>query len=794
MLKNYLKVALRIILRQKAYSIITMAGLAVGMACCIIIFLWVQDELSFDRFHENADQLYIVIVESHSSDKVRHLMTSPAPLAAALKEEIPEISQSSILWRRQQELVQYGDKRFMESRFLFGGTDFFDMFTFPLLKGDVKRALSDPHSVVITEEVAEKYFAAENPLGKTIMLGEQLALTVTGVARNIPQNSHIQFDFLAPFTVVPNLTSDSSLLESWNVHSFAVYVKIQKGIPVGRINQKISGFLDGRVYDALKEKLYLLPLKDIHLRSSHISPGVSTPGDIKYVFIFSAIALLVLLVACINFMNLATARSASRAKEVGLRKVIGASRAQLIKQFFGESLLLSFLSLLLAVVLVELFLPLFRNISGKSLSIYAGGNTTVILGLISVALLTGVLSGSYPSLILSGYRPVSVIRGVLKFGGSRGVLFRKVLVISQFSFSIFLIICTMVVYFQIQYMQNREMGLDKEHVIYLPLRRDMGQRYEAIKNELLKNPGILRTTVVSTVPRLGIALTGPADRWEGAQPQEKLDWHLIGVGPDYLKTFKLEMAEGRFLSTEVSDKEQREGVVINETAAKGFGEKSALGVKFTFWGIDCEIIGVVKDFHFRSMHHPIGPLILANIPGIFRFVLVKVNTKNLTGIVSYLEEIWAKFFPGYPFEYHFLDESFDTWYRAEIRIGSLFNSFTWLALFISSLGLFGLASFMVEQRAKEIGIRKVLGASVFGIVLMMSKEFTQLVILANLISWPIAYFAVHRWLQNFAYRMPLGIWIFFFSGLLTLAIAWLTVSFQVVRAALDNPVNSLKYE
>jgi putative ABC transport system permease protein len=587
---------------------------------------------------------------------------------------------------------------------------------------------------------------------------------------------------------------DPSFLESWNVNSYATYVKIQKGIPVERINKKISSFLDGRVVDALKEKLYLLPLKDIHLRTSHIKPNVTTPGDIKYVFIFSAIALLILFVACINFMNLATARSANRATEVGLRKVVGASRAQLIRQFLGESLLLSFLSLFLAVVLVELFLPVFRNLSGKSLSIYAEGNEFVLLGLIAIAFLTGILSGSYPALVLSGFQPVKVIRGVLKSGGSGGVLFRKVLVVSQFAFSISLIICTMVVFFQVQYMQNRETGLDKEHVIHLPLRGDMGQRYDAIKTELLQNPRIISTTIASTVPRRGIALSGPADRWEGALPQENRDWFLVGVGPDYLESFKLEMAEGRFFSSENLDNKGREGVVINETGAKAIGKKSPLGVKFTFWGIEYEVIGVVKDFHFRSMHHPIGPLILANIPGIFRFVFVKASTEDLPDTILYLEKIWAKFSPGYPFEYYFFDESFDSWYRVERRIGSLFNSFTWLAIFISCLGLFGLASFMVEQRTKEIGIRKVLGASVSGIVLMLSKEFTQLVILANLISWPIAYFVMRRWLQNFAYQMPLGIWIFLVSGLLTLAIAWLTVSFHAVRVALTNPVNSLKYE
>ncbi|MFC2165850.1 ABC transporter permease [Acidobacteriota bacterium] len=794
MLKNYLKVAFRIIIRHKAYSIINIAGLAVGMACCIVILLWVQDELSFDRFHKNADQIHAVIIESHSTDQVKHQMTTPAPLATALKEEIPEISQSVILWKLAEELVQYEDKSFMESGFWFAGSDFFEMFTFPLSQGDEQKALSNPHSVVITENVAEKYFADENPLGKTILLRENLALTVTGVAKNIPQNSHIQFDFLAPFSVASNLMRDPSFLESWNVNSYATYVKIQKGTPVEQINQKITGFLDGRVVDALKEKLYLLPLKDIHLRTNHIRPNVSTPGDIKYVFIFSAIALLILFVACINFMNLATARSANRATEVGLRKVVGASRAQLVEQFFGESLLLSFLSLFLAVVLVELFLPVFRNISGKSLSLYTEGNSVIFLGLIAIALLTGIISGSYPALILSGFQPVKVIRGILKLGGSGGVLFRKVLVVSQFAFSISLIICTIVVYFQVQYMQNKETGLDKEHVIYLPLRGDMGKRYDSIKNELLKNPQILSATVASTVPRQGIALSGPVDRWEGAQPKESHDWVLIGVGPDYLDTFKLKMTEGRFFPKTISSEDQREGVVINETAAKVIGETSSLGVKFTFWGIKCEVIGVVKDYHFRSMHHPIGPLILANVPGIYRFVFVKANTGNLAGTISYLEKVWTKFSPGYPFEHNFFDESFDGLYRTESRVGSLFNSFTWLAIFISCLGLFGLASFMVEQRTKEIGIRKVLGASVSGIVLMLSKEFTQLVILANLISWPVAYFVMRQWLQNFAYQMPLGIWIFLVSGLITLAIAWLTVSFQAIRVALSNPVHSLKYE
>ncbi|UCC39517.1 MAG: ABC transporter permease, partial [Candidatus Aminicenantes bacterium] len=784
--------ALRNLKKYKFYSFINIAGLAIGMTCCILILLWVHDEITYDRFHEKSDNVYRVISENHSTDQPYDQWQTPGPLASALKEGFPEIIKSTRYHKNPYEiLVRYKDTKFMEPRVSLADADLFEIFTFSFVKGDPKKALSDHMSIVITEEIAEKYFGSNNPIGKTLNMSKEFNFTVTGVIKKPPPNSHFQFDFLIPVETIKEYELGKETLESWNIYFFETYVLLQKRVPFQGINQKIHKYLRGRTVEALTIFLHLQPLKSTHLYSSEIQPRMSIQGDIKYVYIFSIIALFILIIACINFMNLTTARHANRAQEVGLRKVVGANRTELLKQFFGESILLSFISLVLAAALVELFLPAFRNLTEKHLAMFYAGNIKIIFAVIAIALFTGVLSGIYPALFLSSFQPVTIFRGSYKLRGG-GSLFRKILVVMQFSFSILLIICTIVVSSQVGYMRNHELGFDKEHLLYIPIRGELWEKYESMKNELMKNPEIINVTATSNVPLRGTSRSGPTDRWKGKSPDKSLPWKLISVSHDYIEILNLKMIQGRNFSAEFpSDSSQ---VVINETASKAIGTESPIGLQFTFWGDEYTIMGVVEDYHYSPLNYEIGPLILAFKPEQYQYILFKIRSENIPDTLKYIERTCNQFESYFPFEYRFLDESYNALYKKERRLGKIFINFALLAISISCLGLFGLASFMAEQRTKEIGIRKALGAPVGGIVLLLSKEFTKWVLLANIIAWPIAYYIMAKWLENFPYRMSIGLWIFVISGAIAFVIAVITVIFQALRAALANPVDALRYE
>lgn len=792
MFKNYLKVALRNLKKYKFYSFINIAGLAIGMACCILILLWVQDEISYDRFHEQGDNICRVIVENHSTDQPYDQWQTPGPLAPALKEEFPEIIKSTRYHKNPNEvLVRYNDTKFMEPGLSLADPDLFEVFTFSFVKGNPKRAFPDHMSIVITEEIAEKYFGDEDPIGKTLNMSKESNFTVTGVIKKLPPNSHFQFDFLIPAEVIKENELGKETLESWNIYFFETYILLHKGVPFQGINQKIYNYLEGRTVEALKMFVHLQPLKSTHLYSSEIQPRMSIQGDIQYVYIFSIIALFILIIACINFMNLTTARHANRAQEVGLRKVVGANRTEVLKQFFGESILLSFISLVLAAALVELFLPAFKNLTGKHLTMFYAGNIKIIFAVIAIALFTGFLSGIYPAIFLSSFQPMTIFRGPYKLRGGSS-LFRKILVVIQFSFSLLLIICTIVVSSQVGYMRNYELGFDKEHIVYIPIRGELGEKHESVKNELLENPEIINVTAASNIPLGGASRSGPTDRWKGKIPDRSLSWRLISVSYDYAETLNLKTIQGKYFSKEFPSDNSK--AVINETAAKAIGTESPIGLQFTFWGDEYTILGVVEDYHYFPLNYEIGPLILAFKPDQYRYIFFKIRSENIPDTLAYVERICNKFEPYYPFEYHFLDESHDTLYKNERSLGNIFRYFALLAILISCLGLFGLASFVAEQRTKEIGIRKALGAPVSGIVLLLSKEFTKWVLLANIIAWPIAYYVMAKWLENFAYRMDIGLWIFVLSGALAFIIAIITVIFQAVKAALANPVDSLRYE
>jgi putative ABC transport system permease protein len=785
MFKNYLKVALRNIRRHKGYSFINIAGLAIGMACCILILLWVQDELSYDRFHENAGDIYRVIQDIKFTDHSTTWAITQGPLGPSLKTDFPEIINATrITWRRFR--LTYNDESFDEVIGMADGS-IFEMFTFPLLKGDPTNALSDPHSIVVTEEMAEKYFGHEDPLGKIIKADNQWDFQVTGIMKKVPHNSHLQFDFLIPFIFGREL---NYTVDNWRNSQFRTYVQLQEGVPSQEVIQKISGYLYEKPTLEKDAKLNLQPLTRIHLYSNYEFD--TAHGDITYVTIFSIIAFFILLIACINFMNLATARSGNRAKEVGMRKVAGAQKTDIIRQFYGESILLAFIALFVALLMVWLLLPTFNNLAAKELSLDVSGNLLALLGLLGITLLAGIISGSYPALFLSAFQPGKILKGSLR-SGSKGSAFRKILVVFQFTLTILLIICTIVVYNQLNFMRNMKLGYDKEYMIYKGMRGDVRAKFDSVKNELLQNPNILGVTASSNVPTYGYSFSNSLWRWEGQNPDEENLMRAVFVDLDYFKTFGIEIVEGRSYSKEFPT-DATEAIMVNEEAVKVMGMESPIGKRLSIGNNNFKIIGVVKNYHFRSLRQKIDPLILIYAPSQSWVLFARLKSENIPKTLGYMENIWKEFAPAHPFNYRFLDEALDSLYRSEQRIGTLLRYFSILAIFISCLGLFGLASFMVEQRTKEIGIRKVLGASVSNIALLLSREFTKWVLLANIIAWPAAYYAMHKWLQSYAYSTNIALWSFFLSGTLALVIATVAVSYQSIKAAVANPADSLRYE
>ncbi len=792
MLKNYLKVVLRNIRRHAGYSFINIAGLAIGMACCLIITMWVLDELSFDRFHQNAPDLYRVEENQSYTGRVYHVTVTPYPLAPVLKEEIPEIVEATRLVWTGSVLFRYGEKSFYENRVAAVDPSFLRMYSFPLVKGDAAAALSDPSSVVLTESTARKYFADEDPLGKIVTVNNELELKVTGVARDVPLNSTIRFAMLYPYDL---LKVRKRTDESFGSNSIWTFVQLQPGASVAAVNEKIRDFIKKRAEGSVTE-LELFPYTRIHL---HQYFGYdNNPVGIRYVYIFSVIAAFVLLIACINFMNLATARSAGRAQEVGLRKVVGALKKNLIVRFYSESMVYAFLSLIFALALVRLFLPWFNGLTGKQISLNFLTNPGILLGIAGITLATGFLAGSYPAVFLSSFSPVRVLKGSLK-AGAGSALFRRILVVVQFALSVFLIIGTIVVVQQMQYLKTKSLGFDKEQILYIPLRGNTASSYEALRGELRKDSRILGVTAATHLPSAIGSNSGGVD-WKGKDPQQQVLVGMSGVDYDYIDVLKIKLAEGRNFSREF-ESDKTEAFLVNEEVRKLMGQESVVGEEFSFVGRKGRIVGVMNNFHFESLESKIEPLAIFLIDPVspqgswrFSYLIARVSPLDIQGAVEFIRRAWGTVLPGYPLDFRFLDEQIDEMYRTEERAGQLLRNFAVLAIFIACLGLLGLASFMAEQRTREIGIRKVLGASVAQVTILLCREFFLLVLLANILAWPLAYWALNKWLGNYAYRISLGPLVFVFTLALALIIAVITVSFQAVRAAVANPANALKYE
>jgi ABC-type antimicrobial peptide transport system permease subunit len=722
-------------------------------------------------------------------------------MAQGSKDEIPEIKYAASLPMPGTLLCRYGEKAFFEQNVFAVQPDFLSMFTFPLIRGERDGALQQPHSLLITREIAEKYFGEEDPLGKVITVNNQYDFTVEGVLENVPANSIIRFDMLLPYVFLEDLGFGS--LESWGSNNIITFVQVHENADIAAVNEKISDLRFRRVEELYeddpeglerfqkrrKTAFMLMPLTDIHLHSYF---GYNrSMGRILYVYVFSIIALFILLIACINFMNLSTARSVKRAKEVGLRKVVGAVKRQLISQFYGESVLLAFIALLLALLLVTLVLPQFSVLAEKDFSTKDLLQPRFITGMLFVTLLTGMISGSYPALFLSSVRPVQVLKGALA-SGPGGSAFRKILVVLQFSLSIMLIIGTIVIFHQVNFMRSRAIGYDKEHLLYIPLRGDTREKFDLLKQELLKEGSVLQVSGTGHTPsRIGSNTSG--FDWPGKDPDYSILISVNAVGFDYVETMKIEMLEGRSFSPQFSS-DTADAFMVNEEMLKIMGMESAVNQPLSYGSTDGTIIGVMKNYHFQPVNRKIEPLALYVNPKRLNYMVIRLLAENIPAAIDDVKSTWQRVIPSYPFDYHFVDQDIDEMYRGWEDMGKLLNYFTILAILIASLGLFGLASFTAEQRTREIGVRKVLGASVGQLVLLISREFTKWVLLANLFAWPISYYVMNNWLQGFDYRISLSWWIFIASGISALFIALLTVSFQSVKAALANPVDALKYE
>jgi predicted permease len=787
MFSNYLKIALRNFKRHKGYSFLNVAGLAFGMACSILILLWVRDETSYDRFHANADDICRVLQQVKFSDHEATWAITQGPLGPGLEKDFPEIVRS-VRFKSLRFQVRQGDVWVSETVWL-ADPSIFETFTFPLAAGDPATALSDIHSIILSENTAAKYFPDGDVLGRTLRVDDRFDFRVTGVMKTIPRNSHLQFDFLVPFAFGReiNLTVDQ-----WNNSTFTTYVQLRKGTSAAAATAKVAGYLGDKPTVEKGTRLALQPLKRIHLYSNYEFDAPH--GDVRYVRIFSLVAFSILLIACINFMNLTTARSAGRAREVGMRKVSGARRADIVGQFYGESVLLILVALALGLALVKLLLPAFNNLAAKELTLDLFGSPGLIAGLAGLALATAIIAGSYPAFFLSAFRPALVLKAAPS-SGARGRAFRRALVVVQFSLTILLVICTVFVSGQLDYMRNSKLGYDKENVVYMTMRGDMQKNFEAVKTELLRNPGVLGVAAGEMVPTYGYTFSNSLWTWEGQSPDDEILVRAGSVGEGYLEVLGVEMAQGRAFVRE-PDPEKRPALIINEEAARVMKMKDPVGQWLGGRGSDFKgtIVGVVKDYHFTPLRRKIEPLVLLYYPPDCDMIVARLKAGDVPRTLGEIERVWKKFAPGFPFRFNFLDEALDDLYRSEERTGTIIGYFAFLAVVVSCLGLFGLASFTAERRTKEIGIRKVLGATGPTIAWLFSREFSRWVLAANVIAWPAAYFAVSKWLEGYPYRISIGPGPFLLAGALALAVAALTIGYHSVRAARAKPAGALRYE
>jgi putative ABC transport system permease protein len=806
MLRNFVKTAYRSLLINKGFTLINILGLALGLTACLLIIFYVFDELSYDRFNIKSNRIYRVNEDLKLGDnKVQYAVAMP-PLAQALKNDFPEVENTVRIRRAGGFHIQKVNEQFQENNVFFADPSLFDVFTLPMLYGNAKQALTEPNSVVLTASAAKKYFSKLNVVGQKLIVDDNKALAITGVIKDLPKQSHFQADFLVSMATWADSRSVEWLRSDYNTYVLlregADYKKLEAQFPQllrkyagGQMQSELNMSIDAFEKSGSFFRMNMMRLTDIHLHSN-LTGELGTNGNVQYVYIFSAIALFILLIACVNFMNLSTARSSNRAREVGIRKVLGSSRGYLISQYLTESVLVTFVATLTAVVLAYMLLPGFNQLAGKNLEL----NAHIFHWLIPVLLVTilsiGFLAGSYPALFLSAFKPIDVLKGTLSTGFKGGRL-RSILVVVQFSISIFLIIGTIVIYNQLNYIQTRDLGYNRNQVLVIQNAYELGNHAKTFKQEVKQLPGVLNATLTEFLPTSPSRNTSIFNKEAAPDPKKALFPQTWSIDEDYINTLDMKLALGRsFSATMPTDSS---GIIINETAAKFLGFKDPLN-KTLFRSSGGEhpsykpyqIIGVIKDFNFSSFRENISPVVMV-LDQDHGSLSVRVNTANIPALLKQIEQKW-KLLSSTHFQYSFMDADFEASYRSEQRVGHIFIVFTSLAIIIACLGLFGLAAYAAEQRTREIGIRKVLGASVTTIVRMLSKDFIKLVIISIVIASPLAWLCMHKWLQDFAYRIQIAWWIPVLAGVTAIVIAFITVSFQSAKAAVANPVDSLRSE
>lgn len=809
MIKNFFVTAIRNIKRDFLSTLINVTGFTFGITCCILILVFIQNEMSYDNFHVNIDRIYRLNMKFNVGANKFNVDMAPIPLAEELVSEYPEVNASTRLfhknYRSEFAYVKYGEKQYREEKFFWADSNVFDVFTIPLISGDKDNVLTDLNSVVITREMAVKYFGNENPIGKLLIVEDGILYRVTGIMESMPVNSHIKFDFLASFSTHPK-----SRDPEWYDFAAYTYILLDENAFPSDLEKKLPNLSEkhyaqivqqtmGVSYDQFLEAgnyigFFLEPLRNVHLNSDIAGTSLEPIGDINTVYIFSAIALIILLVACINFINLSTARSGKRATEVGVRKVVGSTRKQLIIQFLSESFLLSGFAVICAILAAIIVLPFFNEILGKNLSIQLLLDTWYFLpGSVGLIILIGVVSGTYPAFLLASFKPISVLRGITP-GLAKGFRSRNIMVVFQFITSVVLFIVTIVVYQQQNYIMNKNLGFNKEHLLVIKSAQKLTTSQESFKQRIKQNSNVLGASYSDSAPQM--LLEVKIFHKEGSVDDQNHTLIAISADHDFVETYKIDLAKGRYFLKQMTTDD--EAIILNSAAINVMGIENTDEERVIQMGrqnAPLNVIGVVQDFHFQTLHVKIQPmafLLLKNKPGVV--LSVRISPIHVEETVAYIQKTWNDFVPGQPIEYVFMDEEYNKLYTAESQSGKVFGVFSLIAIIIACMGLFGIASLTSEQRRKEIGIRKVMGASVARITLLLNIEFIKWVMLANLIAYPIAYFAVNDWLESFEYKVELSLWMFITATVLAILTAVITVSFRTLRAATANPVNALKYE